>query len=82
MSQICLTFPDGSARAFKQGITGRDIAEQISKSLAKKAIAVQLDGKTRDLSEPIKDNARIRILTREEKEALDLIRHEAAHVMA
>jgi threonyl-tRNA synthetase len=82
MSQISLTFPDGSARAFKQGITGRDIAEQISKSLAKKAVAVQLDGKTRDLSEPIKDNAKIRILTREDKEALDLIRHDAAHVMA
>ena len=82
MSQICLTFPDGSARAFKQGITGRDIAEQISKSLAKKAVAVELDGKTRDLSEPIKDNAKIRILTREDREALDLIRHDAAHVMA
>src|SRR5512140_2169443 len=82
MSQIWLTFPDGSARAFKQGITGRDIAEQISKSLAKKAVAVELDGKTRDLSEPIKDNAKIRILTREDREALDLIRHDAAHVMA
>ncbi|HEY6920634.1 MAG TPA: threonine--tRNA ligase, partial [Methyloceanibacter sp.] len=82
MSPICLTFPDGSARAFKQGITGRDIAEQISKSLAKKAVAVELDGKTRDLSEPIQDNAKIRILTREDREAIDLIRHDAAHVMA
>ncbi len=82
MSQISLTFPDGSARAFRQGITGREIAEQISKSLAKKAVAVQLDGKTRDLAAPIKDNAKIRILTREDKEALELIRHDAAHVMA
>ena len=70
MSQICLTFPDGSARDFKQGITGRDIAEQISKSLAKKAVAVELDGKLRDLAEPIKDNAKIRILTRDDREAL------------
>ena len=45
MSQISLTFPDGSSRAFKSGVTGRDVAEQISKSLAKKAVAVQLDGK-------------------------------------
>jgi threonyl-tRNA synthetase len=82
MSQISLTFPDGSARAFKRGITGREVAEQISKSLAKKAVAVQLDGKTCDLAAPIKDNAKIRILTREDKEALELIRHDAAHVMA
>ena len=45
MSQISLTFPDGSARSFKSGVTGRDVAEQISKSLAKKAVAVELDGK-------------------------------------
>ena len=45
MSQISLTFPDGSSRAFKSGVTGRDVAESISKSLAKKAVAVQLDGK-------------------------------------
>jgi threonyl-tRNA synthetase len=82
MSQISLTFPDGSSRAFKSGVTGRDVAEQISKSLAKKAVAVQLDGKARDLAEPIKENARIRILTRDDAEALELIRHDAAHVMA
>ena len=82
MSQISLTFPDGSARSFKSGVTGRDIAEQISKSLAKKAVAVELDGKTRDLAEPIKKDARIRILSRDDAEALPLIRHDAAHVMA
>jgi threonyl-tRNA synthetase len=82
MSQISLTFPDGSARDFKSGVSGRDVAEQISKSLAKKAVAVQLDGKTRDLAEPIKVNARIRILTRDDAESLELIRHDAAHVMA
>jgi threonyl-tRNA synthetase len=79
---ISLTFPDGSSRDFKPGITGRDVAEQISKSLGKKAVAMTLDGKVKDLSEPIKANAKIRILTREDPEALALIRHDAAHVMA
>jgi threonyl-tRNA synthetase len=79
---ISLTFPDGSSRDFKPGITGRDVAEQISKSLGKKAVAMALDGKVKDLSEPIKADAKIRILTREDPEALALIRHDAAHVMA
>src|SRR5215467_14751287 len=82
MSQICLTFPDGSSRSFKSGVTGREVAESIAKSLAKKAVAVQLDGKTRDLAERIKSDAKVRILTREDAEALALIRHDAAHVMA
>src|SRR5262245_59214220 len=82
MSQISLTFPDGSTRAFKSGVTGRDVAESILKSLAKKAVAVQLDGHARDLAEQIKQDARIRILTRDDPEALELIRHDAAHVMA
>jgi len=79
---ISLTFPDGSSRDFKPGITGRDVAEQIAKSLGKKAVAMTLDGKVKDLSEPIKADAKIRILTREDPEALALIRHDAAHVMA
>jgi threonyl-tRNA synthetase len=82
MSQISLTFPDGSSRAFASGVTGRDVAESISKSLAKKAVAVTLDGEPRDLAEPIEANASIRILTRDDPEALPLIRHDAAHVMA
>jgi threonyl-tRNA synthetase len=79
---ISLTFPDGSARDFKPGVTGREVAESIAKSLAKKAVAVALDGQVRDLAEPIKVDAKIRILTREDPEALALIRHDAAHVMA
>ena len=82
MSQISLTFPDGSARDFKPGVTGREVAESIAKSLAKKAVAVALDGQVRDLAEPIKADAKIRILTREDPAALALIRHDAAHVMA
>jgi threonyl-tRNA synthetase len=79
---ISLTFPDGSSRDFKPGITGRDVAESISKSLGKKAVAMALDGKVKDLAEPIKQDAKIRILTRDDPEALSLIRHDAAHVMA
>src|SRR6476661_2676292 len=79
---ISLTFPDGSARDFKPGVTGRDVAESISKSLGKKAVAMTLEGKVKDLAEPIKTDAQIRILTREDADALALIRHDAAHVMA
>ena len=79
---ISLTFPDGSARDFESGVTGRDVAESIAKSLAKKAVAVALDDKLRDLAEPIKADAKIRIITRTDPEALELIRHDAAHVMA
>jgi threonyl-tRNA synthetase len=79
---ISLTFPDGSVRDFKPGVTGREVAEQISKSLGKKAVAMALDGKVKDLAEPIKAAAKIRILTRDDPEALPLIRHDAAHVMA
>jgi threonyl-tRNA synthetase len=78
---VSLTFPDGSVREYPAGSTGRDVAEAISKSLAKKAIAIALDGDLRDLSEPV-SNGRIEIITREDDRALELIRHDAAHVMA
>jgi threonyl-tRNA synthetase len=79
---ISITFPDGSVRDFKPGVTGREVADSISKSLGKKAVAMALDGKVKDLAEPIKAAAKIRILTRDDPEALPLIRHDAAHVMA
>src|SRR6476620_1310290 len=79
---ISLQFPDGSRREFKPGVTGREVAESIAKSLAKKAVAMSLDGQVKDLAEPIKADAQIRILSREDPEALPLIRHDAAHVMA
>ncbi|WLR94368.1 threonine--tRNA ligase [Shinella zoogloeoides] len=78
---VSLTFPDGSVREYPAGSTGRDVAEAISKSLAKKAIAIALDGELRDLSDPV-SNGRIEIVTREDERALELIRHDAAHVMA
>ncbi len=79
---ISLTFPDNSVREFPAGVTGRDIAEGISKSLSKKAIAVALDGALADLADPIRKDGRIEIVTRDDPRALALIRHDAAHVMA
>ena len=79
---IHLTFPDNSVRDFAPGITGREVAEGISKSLAKKAVAMALDGKLADLSDAIETDARIEIVTRDDPRALELIRHDAAHVLA
>jgi threonyl-tRNA synthetase len=79
---ISLTFPDGSARQYKAGITGAELAASISKSLSKKAVAISLNGALADLSGPIQESARVKILTRDDPEALELIRHDAAHVMA
>ncbi len=79
---IHLTFPDGSVRDFDAGITGAELAASISKSLAKKAVAIALDGKLADLADPIRQDGAIKIVTRDDPEALELIRHDAAHVMA
>jgi threonyl-tRNA synthetase len=79
---IRLTFPDNSVREFQAGVTGREIAEGISKSLAKKAVVMALDGQLADLSDAIEKDARVEIVTRDDPRALDLIRHDAAHVMA
>ncbi|MCK7614540.1 threonine--tRNA ligase [Roseibium sediminicola] len=79
---IQLTFPDNSVREYKQGTTGLAVAEGISKSLAKKAVAMTLDGELKDLSDPITGNHALEIVTRDDPRALELIRHDAAHVMA
>jgi threonyl-tRNA synthetase len=79
---INVTFPDGSVREFAAGTTGAAIASGISKSLAKKAVAMTLDGVLSDLNDPIGADARLEIVTRDDPRALELIRHDAAHVMA
>ena len=79
---VNLTFPDGSVREFDAGVTGVDVAAGISKSLAKKAVAMKLDGALMDLADPIKADAAIEIVTRTDEAALELIRHDCAHVMA
>jgi threonyl-tRNA synthetase len=82
MSEIHLTFPDGAIRPYPKGITGTEIAGQISKSLLKRTVAMSLDGVVSDLSDPIVGNARIEFVSRDEPRALELIRHDAAHVLA
>jgi threonyl-tRNA synthetase len=82
MTQISLTFPDGSVRAYDAALTGLALAEGISKSLAKKAVAYALNGEVRDLCDAIGASGAMEILTRDDKRALELIRHDAAHVMA
>lgn len=80
--QVSLTFPDGSVRSYDAATTGAQLAEQISKSLAKKAIAYVLDGTVRDLSDPLGRSGGVEIVTRDDPRALELIRHDAAHVLA
>ncbi|WP_442577400.1 threonine--tRNA ligase [Mesorhizobium sp. ASY16-5R] len=82
MSNVSLSFPDGSVRDYDAATTGLALAESISKSLAKKAVAYALDGELRDLSDPLGRSGKIEIVTRESPRALELIRHDAAHVLA
>jgi threonyl-tRNA synthetase len=79
---IFMTFPDGASRQYKPGITGLDIAKSISPAFAKSAAAMMLDGSLRDLSEPLTKDAAIELISRDDPRALDLIRHDAAHVLA
>src|SRR5712691_7185570 len=79
---VALTFPDGARRDYPPNITGLDVAKGISPSLAKRTVAMALDGVVTDLSDPIERDARIEFLTREDPRALELIRHDAAHVLA
>ncbi|MHA1547236.1 MAG: threonine--tRNA ligase, partial [Alphaproteobacteria bacterium] len=79
---ITITFPDGATRQVENGLSGRDLAEQISKSLAKKAVAMKIDGVLSDLADPLNGDATVEIVTRDHADALELIRHDAAHVMA
>ncbi len=81
-ASVSLVFPDGNAREFPAGITGGEVAESIAKSLAKKSVAYALDGELRDLAEPITEGGAIELVTRTDDRALELIRHDAAHVLA
>ncbi len=79
---ITLTFPDGAQRQYAPGTTGREIVEGIAKSLAKRTVAMALDGTVTDLADPIARDAKIEFLNREDPRALELIRHDCAHVLA
>jgi threonyl-tRNA synthetase len=79
---VAITLPDGATRSFETPPTGLDVAASIAKSLAKKALAIEVDGELRDLARPIERDAKIRIITAGDPEAGPLLRHDTAHVMA
>ena len=80
--QVTMTLPDGKAMTFAKGVTGADIAAAIGPGLAKAALIIMLDGKEWDLFRPIEQDAKIRIITKKDPEALELIRHDMAHILA
>ena len=79
---IRITLPDGKVLPFTHAVTGAEIASAIGPGLAKAALAVEVNGREWDLSRPIESDASVRIITRKDPQALELIRHDAAHVLA
>ncbi len=82
MSTIRITLPDGSVRDLPAGTTGRQLAEQIGPGLARAALAARVDGEVRDLDRPLTRDAPVAILTERDPDALAVLRHSAAHVLA
>ncbi len=81
-STVSISFPDGSKRDYPEDMTGLELAQSISKSLAKNAVAYSFDGVLRDMSDPLGQSGSIEIITRDDPRALALIRHDCAHVLA
>ncbi len=79
---VTLTFPDGATRDYDDGITAMAVAKSISKGLAKKVLAAKINGELRDASREIEGDAKIELVTASDPEGLELIRHDAAHVLA
>ena len=79
---IAVTLPDGAVRTFETPVTARDVAASLSKSLAKEAYVAEVDGKLVDLDQPLERDVAIRFVRGRDPEALEVIRHDAAHVMA
>src|SRR6185369_5219709 len=82
MSQVTVTLPDGSSRSVSSGTPVRDVAAEISQGLAKAAYAAIVNGKLVDLSYPVEQDSAVRIVTDRSAEALPLLRHSTAHLMA
>ena len=82
MSAIRLTLPDASVREVPSGTTGLELARQIGPGLAKAALAIRVNGQVRDLNRPIEEDATVAILTDRDPDALELLRHSAAHALA
>ena len=79
---VALRLPDGSTRRYERPVTGADVAADIGPGLAKAALAVRVDGEMRDLKRPIEEDTNFSVVTSKDADALELIRHDAAHVMA
>jgi len=79
---VTITLPDGKAMTFPRGVTGQEIAAAIGPGLAKAALILEVNGKEWDLFRPIEEDAAIRIITKKDAKALELIRHDAAHLLA
>ena len=77
-----ITLPDGKKLTFEKKVSGIKIAEKISKSLAKQALIMNVDGELKDLSFEIKKNSSVKIITSKDSEGLDAMRHDATHIMA
>ena len=77
-----IKLPDGNSISFEQKVTGLQIAEKISKSLSKKALVISVDGNLRDLNYEIDKDCSVKIHTAKDKEGLETIRHDTAHVLA
>ena len=82
MNPLHLTLPDGSVRELPAGSTGLELARAIGPGLAKAALAIRIDGQIRDLNRPIEHDATVSILTDKDPDALDMLRHSAAHILA
>src|SRR5665213_4603140 len=79
---IDLKFPDGQSRQVEDGASGRDVARSISPSLEKRALLIKLDGQLLDLDRPLPGGGAIEIISRDRPEALEVIRHDTAHLLA
>lgn len=82
MEKIKIKFPDGSVKEFENGITGFQIAESISKRLAEDALAILINGKVRELTVPISEDAEVEILTFDDDEGREIYWHSSSHLMA
>ena len=81
-AEITITLPDGKTMQFPRGVTGNDIAARIGPGLAKAALILEVNGQEYDLFRPIEQDAQIRVITKKDEKSLELIRHDAAHLLA
>jgi threonyl-tRNA synthetase len=81
-NRIVIEFPDGSKKDFPRGVTGLDIAEEVSPRLAREALALKVNGQVRDIKAPLQEGGPVRILTFDDREGKEIFWHSSAHIMA